>query len=176
MKWVVWLIVFTGLVGASILHLRDPSIFSKGWEVVQQGLGGGQSEETVSVPIYFYKETNDTDATGMVLCSRKGLVQVYRDLPLGHTLYDRVLLTLEGKLTDSERATGITTEFPLEGVELTDAYVQNGTAKIAIADAMAKTAGGACRSAVLWYQIEATALGFPGVQQVEYIPETLFQP
>jgi len=38
------------------------------------------------------------------------------------------------------------------------------------------TNGGACRVAILWYQIEATAKQFPNVKEVRYLPETLFNP
>lgn len=134
-------------------------------------------QEGVSVPVYYYMQARDVDARGNALCSRDGIVAVERKLPEGHTLKDRIDLLLLGELSSRERAEGISTEFPLAGLRLTNVEINDrGKATLTFEDVLNKTTGGACRVAILWYQIEKTARDYPGVRDVEFRPETLFQP
>lgn len=87
-----------------------------------------------------------------------------------------VRFLLMGELTDEERDQGVTTEFPLEGVELLNTDLHDGTLTLTFADPNHRTSGGACRAGILWAQIEATAKQFPGVERVQFSPEDLFQP
>ncbi|MFA6341183.1 MAG: GerMN domain-containing protein [Candidatus Paceibacterota bacterium] len=124
--------------------------------------------------LYFYNPKLDQGAGG-VECSRKGLVAVERTIPKT-TLEDAIELLLKGELTDKERMEGITTEFPLKGVELKDVDVKDGIATLTFIDPESRTSGGSCRSGVLWFQIEATAKQFSGITKVKFMPEDLFQP
>jgi hypothetical protein len=111
------------------------------------------------------------------MCSRAGLVKVEREIPLTTTpIQDSVKLLLEGKLTAAEKASGITTEYPLTGVVLKGANLKDGDLTLEFTDPLMKTGGGSCRVGILWFQIEQTALQFPEVQSVRFIPEELFQP
>lgn len=117
------------------------------------------------------------DASGNILASRKGLVAVDRQIPVTNTpIQDTIKLLLLGNLTQAERNQGITTEYPLPGVELKGANLRNGVLTLEFADPQNKTGGGSARVSVLWFQIEATAKQFPGVSEVKFIPEELFQP
>jgi hypothetical protein len=130
-----------------------------------------------AVKLYFYDYSKDIDGSGNVMCSRNGLAPVGRDIPLTKTpIQDAVRLLLKGGLTDAERAGGISTEFPLLGVELKGASLKDGELTLEFADPNNKTGGGSCRVGVLWAQIEATAKQFPEVKSVRFTPEELFQP
>ena len=128
------------------------------------------------VKLYYYNPALD-QGPGGTQCSKAGLVTVDRVIPKTSTpLKDSIQLLLKGQLTAEEKARGITTEFPLPGVALTSAAIQNGAATLTFADPQNKTGGGSCRVSVLWAQIEATAKQFPTVQSVHFMPEELFQP
>lgn len=130
-----------------------------------------------AVQLYYYNSSKDQDATGNILCSKNGLVAVKREIPNTKTpIQDTINLLLQGKLTAAEKAQGISTEYPLAGVELKGAALNNGTLTLEFADPQNKTGGGSCRVGVLWYQIEATAKQFPEVKAVKFMPDVLFQP
>lgn len=132
---------------------------------------------TAPVTLYYYEPAKDTDESGNILCSARGLVGVQREIPASETVIeDTIRLLLRGELTEGERTAGIMTEFPLEGVSLTSAVLQDGTLTLTFADPLNKTGGGSCRVAILWAQIAATAQQFPLVQAVRFAPEELFQP
>lgn len=137
-----------------------------------------EAGETRAIKLYRYEPARDTDENrGGVQCTRQGLVAVERSIPVTETpIQDAIRLLLKGGLTDAERAVGITTEFPLAGVELKGANLQNGVLTLEFIDPNNSTGGGACRVGILWFQIEATAKQFPGVSSVRFIPEELFQP
>lgn len=183
------LILIIGLLAVAGFLLIKP-IFSPNEpdlksDVVEDGEVVGDDEEsddadkaeTRQVSLYYYNPSLDKDAQGNILCSEKGLQSVERTVPVTNTpIQDAVKLLLEGKLTDSEKRQGITTEFPLRGLELVGASLNRGVLKLEFKDDENRTSGGACRVGVLWSQIEKTAMQFSGVESVEFIPEELFQP
>jgi len=129
------------------------------------------------INLFFYKPARDMDASGNVLCSRQGLVAMPRQIPFTDTpVQDAVNLLIAGQLSAAEKKFEVTTEFPLPGFELKGANLKDGTLTLEFFDPQNKTSGGACRAGILWFQIEATAKQFPGVNEVRFIPETLFQP
>ncbi|MBI4433666.1 hypothetical protein HY632_02755 [Candidatus Uhrbacteria bacterium] len=136
---------------------------------------GGAPERLVH--LFYYDSTRDRDAQGNVQCSRQGLVAVARAIPRTMTpIQDALHLLLRGALTPEERIRGITTEYPLPGVALTAASLRNGMLTLTLTDPEDRTSGGSCRVGVLQMQIEATAKQFPGVREVRFHPEDLFQP
>lgn len=132
------------------------------------------------VTLYYYNPEVDMDASGNVACSEAGLVPVQRFLPAAFSgdalVRETVELLLGGELMAEERSEGITTEFPLVGLALTDVLLSDGVATLTFEDPSFATSGGACRVAVLWAQIEATVLQLEGVELVKYEPANLFQP
>lgn len=128
------------------------------------------------VKLYFYNPALD-QGQGGVQCSAQGLVAVSRVIP--HTaapLADAVRLLLQGEISGEERAAGIESEFPLQGLTLASATIVDGVATLTFDDPQNQTGGGSCRVAILWAQIEATAKQFPTVASVRFLPEELFQP
>lgn len=137
----------------------------------------GQSTDSRDIKLYYYNAAKDQDASGNVQCSRGGLVAVDRSIPFTQTpIQDSIKLLLEGKLLTSESADGVTTEYPLPGVQLTGASLSDGNLSLEFSDPNNITSGGSCGAAILWFQIEATAKQFPGVQSVTFTPDWLFQP
>ena len=133
--------------------------------------------ETRAVKLYYYNYELDRDEFGNAACSRNGLVAVERQIPITQTpIQDTIKLLLLGELTEAERAQGIDTEYPLEGLSLKGASLKDGVLTLEFDDPNNKTVGGSCRVGILRFQIEATAKQFPEVQQVRFLPEEIFQP
>jgi hypothetical protein len=134
------------------------------------------AEPGTDIKLYFYNPALD-QGPGGVQCSRNGLVAVRRTIPTSGTpLTESIKLLLRGEISDEEQREGITSEFPLSGVTLTSASIENGIATLRFSDPQNKTSGGSCRVSILWAQIEATAKQFPTVTSVRFQPEELFQP
>lgn len=135
------------------------------------------NKNTRNVDLYYYNPTLDNDKNGNILCSRKGLTAVERVIPLTQTpIQDTIKLLLRGELSRNEHEIGIGTEYPIEGFSLKNASLKNGVLTLEFDDSENKTVGGACRTGVLWFQIEATAKQFPEVREVRFLPEDIFQP
>lgn len=142
-----------------------------------KGIQNENQNETRSVKLFYYDPSQDFDESGNIMCSRQGLVAVTRGMPVTMTLIqDTLKLLLRGELTDAERAAGISTDFPLTGVELMGAVLNNGVLTLEFSDPNHRTSGGSCRIGVLWAQIAATAEQFPEVKSVRFQSEELFQP
>lgn len=142
----------------------------------QNGNSGADQKNRI-ILLYYYNPNNDKDESGNIKCSRAGLAPVERKIPATKTpVKDAISLLLRGDLSQSEKESGIYTEFPLAGVELKSANLQNEILTLNFSDPQNKTGGGACRAQILWFQIEATAKQFESVEQVRFIPEELFQP
>jgi len=134
-----------------------------------------QPQQTVD--LYYYNPGLDQDESGNILCSRKGIVPVQRKIPVSQTpIQDTIKFLLKGELTSYEQAQGIDTEYPLEGLSLEGASLNDGVLTLQFNDPINKTGGGSCRVGILWFQIEATAKQFAGVESVRFLPEELFQP
>lgn len=130
-----------------------------------------------AIKLYYYSPELDKDASGNILCSKQGLISVKRQIPLTQTpIQDAIKLLIQGKLTQQEIAQGITTEYPLENFSLKGASLKDGVLTLEFNDPRNKSVGGACRTGILWFQIEATAKQFPEVREVKFLPESLFQP
>jgi hypothetical protein len=132
------------------------------------------------VSLYYYDPDLDLDANGNIQCSADGLAPVQREVAgnwSGERLIEETIkLEMAGELTSDERAQGLTTEYPLEGVTLDDVALDDGTLTLTFSDPNNLTSGGACRAGILWLQIEQTAMQFDGVLEVHFQPGDLFQP
>lgn len=166
----------TTATGTLILRNDNPSGLPENQEEIRIPVRFSQHERLIK--LYYYNPNLDKDASGNILCSSKGIVSVNRTIPVTQTpLQDTLRVFLRGELTASERASGITTEFPLSGVTLTSASLSgSGALTITMADPLNKTSGGSCRVQVLRAQLEATARQFENVKSVTFAPASLFQP
>jgi spore germination protein GerM len=129
------------------------------------------------ISLYYYDSELDKDSSGNILCSRQGLTEVKRQIPITNTpIQDTIKLLISGDLTEAEKVQGLGTEYPLPEFSLETASLNNGVLTLTFKDPNNKTSGGSCRAGILWFQIEATAKQFDGVSQVRFMPEELFQP
>jgi len=132
------------------------------------------------VLLYYYNPERDKSEDGNIKCSRDGLVAIEREIPVSKTpIQDTINLLLKGKenLTQADIDQDITTEYPLEGLSLTEVNLkEDGTLILKFNDPLNKIGGGSCRVGILWFQIEATAKQFPEVKKVQFLSEELFQP
>ncbi|HPO68410.1 MAG TPA: Gmad2 immunoglobulin-like domain-containing protein [Candidatus Pacearchaeota archaeon] len=129
--------------------------------------------------LYYYNPEKDKDENGNVKCSEKGIVPIKRKIPISQTpIKETINLLLRGKenLTEEEIKEGIETDFPLEGLKLKDINLKNGVLTLVFEDPFNKTSGGSCKAKILWLQIEKTSKQFPGVKEVHFLPEDIFQP
>ena len=138
----------------------------------------GQGSQSRKISLFYYNQSKDRDATGNIKCSKDGLDEVKRNISQGNDMIEKTInLLLQGNLTQSEKAMGISTEFPLEGLELENSSLDDdGNLTLTFKDPQNRTSGGSCRTGVLWNQIEATAMQFSQVKSVKFMPEELFQP
>lgn len=132
------------------------------------------------VSLFYYDPDLDLDANGNIQCSADGLAPVQRQVAGGlsgeRLIEETIRQLMAGELTAEERAQGLTTEYPLEGVTLDDVGLQEGILTLTFSDPNNLTSGGACRASIIWLQIEQTALQFDGVDEVRFEPADLFQP
>src|SRR3990172_9319355 len=105
------------------------------------------------VSLYYYDPDLDLDANGNIQCSADGLAPVPRTLAAslsGERLIEETIrLLMAGELTAEERARGLTTEYPLDGVTLDDVALSDGTLTLTFSDPNHLTSGGACRAGIL---------------------------
>lgn len=163
--------------GTLVLEKDNPSGLPGNAAEVRIPVRFDTATQEQTVKLYYYDQSRDKDASGNVLCSSKGLVAVDRNTSVTVTpIQDSIRMLLRGELTQAERARGITTEFPLPGVELRSASLTGGILTLTFADPQNKTTGGSCRVSILRAQIEATAKQFSGVNQVRFMPAGVFEP
>ncbi len=131
----------------------------------------------MTVKLYYYNPTLDQDAEGNLLCSRAGLQAVEREIPVTDNYREEtILLLLKGELTAEEKKKGLTTEYPLKGLNLENSTFEKGLFALEFSDPNNETVGGSCRVGILWFQIEETSKQFSDVKTVKFKPEELFQP
>jgi hypothetical protein len=135
------------------------------------------SDNLTTIQLYYYNQKSDEEISKNILCSSDAILPVEREIPVSQTpIQDAISLLLKGDLTQAEKDAGFTPMFPLEGLTLVNANLQNGVLTLKFNDPLNKTGGGSCRVGLLWNQIVKTAKQFEVVQSVGFIPNDLFQP
>lgn len=163
--------------GTLVLQKDNPSGLPKNDAEIRIPVALKATGQLRTVKLYYYNSNLDKDSSGNVMCSRQGLVAVERAIPITNTpIQDAIKLLISGNITEEEKAQGITTEYPLQGFSLVAASLNNDVLTLTFDDPDSKTSGGSCRAGILWFQIEATAKQFSGIQQVHFEPEYIFQP
>jgi hypothetical protein len=92
-------------------------------------------------------------------------------------LLDTINELIRGNLTAAERQQWFITEFPNSKFSLTSLeLIPDWTLTLQFTEVPGFTDGWSARMLILSNLIQKTALQFPGVKKVVFIPETLFQP
>lgn len=129
------------------------------------------------VKLYYYDRNKDSDASGNERCLPSGLSVVERSIPVTETpIQDTIRLLLKGEITAAEKARGISSEYPLPGLVLNGAVLENGVLTLTFSDPQYKTSGGSCRVGILSAQVTETAKQFSTVKEVRFKPNEVFQP
>lgn len=156
--------------GKLILEKDNPSGLAENDDFLEIPISFTSGNE---VSLFYYSKELDPNGD----CTEEAIVVVKRSLNKTQTpIQGAIRMLIRGDLTSSERASGLTTEFPLEGFELKGANLKNGELTLEFIDPKRETNGGSCRVNLLWSQIEKTAIQFPEVKSVNFIPKDLFQP
>ena len=137
---------------------------------------GRQGELTSStVQLSYYNPQRDLDQSGNIQCSSAGLVSVPRTVTSTKDIIaDTIRLLLQGQLTQAERASGTTTEFPLSGVTLDKAELADGILGLTFSDPLNRTGGGSCRVGILWAQIKPRPNSSPAWSKLNFSQRNCF--
>ena len=107
----------------------------------------------------------------------RALLPVEREIPFSDNLiYDTIKSLIQDEISEKETQAGFSTGFPGDSFRLVSADLQGNILTLHFDDPTYFTSGGSNRVGYLWLQIRMTAHQFPGVKQVRYKPESLFQP
>lgn len=146
-------------------------------DVLTTASGVVQKERTIQ--LFYYNETRDKEIAGgnNVACDPAAALPVTRNIPLTNTpIQDAIRELIKGNLTPAEKTAGYKTEFPHPDFKLVGANLAKGILTLEFTEVPGFTTGGSCRVRILWAQIEKTAKQFSEVREVNFKPESLFQP
>ena len=134
-----------------------------------------ETYETVS--LFVYDKSRDQVYNGKPLCLSQAMTDITREQPSNKaSLPDIIELLMEGVLDPKERAEGLKTEFPVDQVELVNVLVHEGTATVTFHDPLRTLSEDTCRTRTLRHQLEYTILAYPGISDVEFLPEGILRP
>jgi spore germination protein GerM len=171
----------TLIIGAALIGL---GVFRWGWFAQEpvppanqnQSPPANQNQNTATqktVQLYYYNSKFDKTQG----CDTNAVLPVARQIPVSQTpIQDTIRLLIKGELQTSEKSAGFTTEFPNPGFKLVGANLKSGQLTLEFTEVPGFTSGGSCRISLLASQITKTALQFPEVKTVKFLPEELFQP
>ena len=130
-----------------------------------------------TVQLYYHNPAMRPAQLGGGRCSEEHVFPVERTIAgTQMPIYDALWFLIRGDLTDEERQAGFQTAFPLRGLELRGAVLEDGLLTVEFDDPYRQTCGGVCRVKLLRAQVEKTARQFPGVESVRILPQDVFQP
>lgn len=129
--------------------------------------------EELSIKLFYYNPQFDQTEG----CDTNAVLPVQRQIPISQTpIQDAIKLLIQGQLQESEQQAGFTTEFPNPNFELVGADLKDGLLTLEFTEVPGFTSGGSCRIRLITDQITKTALQFPNVREVKFLPEEIFQP
>lgn len=130
------------------------------------------------VALYYFNQITDQKLPAEQQVNVNSIQPVYRIFPASdNLLVDTINELLKGNLTAGEKQQWFITEFPNAQFKLLSAeLIPDGTLMLSFTEVPGFTDGGSARMLILRNVIKKTALQFPGVKNVVFTPETLFQP
>jgi len=130
------------------------------------------------VALYYFNQVADNKLAPEQQINIDSILPVYRIFPASkNLLVDAINELISWKLTANERLQWYMTEFPNAKFELLSSeLVGDSTLTLEFTDVPGFTDGWSARMLILANVIKKTALQFPGVKKVVFLPETLFQP
>ena len=130
------------------------------------------------VALYYFNQTEDQKLAPEQQVNINSILPVYRVFPASkNLLIDTINELIKWNLTAMEKSQWFTTEFPNAAFTLLSSdLAADGTLSLQFTEVPWFTDWGSARMLILWNVIEKTALQFPGVKEVLFTPNTLFQP
>jgi len=137
-----------------------------------------QTTAPTKVALYYFNQTEDQKLAPEQQVNLSSILPVYRIFPASkNLLVDTINELIKGNLTANEKQQWFMTEFPnIKFKLLSTDLAPDGTLTLEFTDVPGFTDGWSARMLILSNVIEKTALQFPGVKKVVFVPETLFQP
>jgi len=110
-------------------------------------------------------------------CSINSVIPIYREIIKTNTpITDAINLLITGQLSDAEKKAGFSTEFPNDNFKLIGANEKGGVLSLEFTEVPGFTDEGSCRMKIITNQIIKTAEQFIGINEVRFLPKTVFQP
>lgn len=137
-----------------------------------------QSTTSMKVALYYFNQTADQKLPPEQQVNINSILPVYRIFPASQNLLvDTINELIKWNLTATEKTQWFTTEFPnTQFALLSSDLSSDGTLTLEFTQVPWFTDGWSARILILWNLIEKTVRQFPGVKNVKFLPETLFQP
>lgn len=133
---------------------------------------------STKVALYYFNQIEDQKLAPEQQVNLSSLLPVYRIFPASaNLLVDVINELIKWNLTPNEKKQWFITEFPNEGFRLLASDLSpDGTLTLQFSEVPGFTDGWSARMLILSNLIKKTALQFPEVKNVIFVPETLFQP
>lgn len=169
--WSLFIIIIGFLMLFSTLYFYDKGVnWTNGNNHSSEEIN---SDEFMEVDLFYYNKLKDVDIT----CSHEYVLPVKRNVKKSESVIKETIeLLLKGEITNEERVNGFDTEFPNNEFVLLSHSLSNGKLDLSFTEVSGFTSGGSCRVSLLASQIKKTALQFPDVNEVNILPESIFQP
>lgn len=137
-----------------------------------------QTTTSMKVALYYFNQTEDQKLSLEQQINIDSILPVYRIFPASkNLLLDAIRELIKGNLTTNEKQQWFITEFPNPKFDIISLeLIPDGTLTLQFTEVPGFTDGWSARMLILSNLIKKTALQFPGVKKVVFVPETLFQP
>ena len=137
-----------------------------------------QTTTPTKVALYYFNQIEDQKLSPEQQINIDSLRPVYRIFPASkNLLIDTINELIKGKLIPEEKTQWFVTDFPNANFQLLSAdLASDWTLSLQFTEVPWFTDGWSARMLILSSLIEKTALQFPAVKKVIFVPETLFQP
>ena len=137
-----------------------------------------QTSTPTKVALYYFNQAEDQKLAPEQQINVDSILPVYRMFPASkNLLIDTINGLIKGNLIAQEKAQWFVTEFPNARFQLLSANLATDwTLSLEFSEVPGFTDGWSARMLILSNLIEKTALQFPAVKKVVFVPETLFQP
>ena len=137
-----------------------------------------ETKTSMKIALYYFNQTEDQKLAPEQQINIASILPVYRIFPASkNVLVDTINELLKWSLTSAESKQGFITEFPnAKFTLLSSDLASNGTLTLQFSEVPGFTDGWSARMLILSNLIKKTAMQFPGVKNVVFVPETLFQP
>jgi len=133
-----------------------------------------EPQKKEKIVLYYYNQSEDEGNT----CAFTFIKPVEREISSGGDIIRQTVeLLIKGQLTEEEKSSGFTTEYPNPNFKLLSSNLSgNGTLTLEFTEVPGFTSGGSCRVGIMMQEILKTVRQFPQVKRIVLKPDSLFEP